>query len=370
MPTLKTEVSELSVAFGILGVKPINPVLSEEEISTKFENTLPYDKYIKYCEGIEKNEELHQLSRELFILGKELRKEYSVFNNVNSLKWTGGRRQGSTVTSSQDLMVNMVPISVKVDSNVMYNRSPVNLLENLPQGLNPETRAGNWYIKVARNEFQKLYDYVVNISSGLNLPADVEEFEESASKNIRKTIQKAIGQAKDTQKKVFNDLYREMCQKTSRASAELFNDLFAKNIKTRRKNSIIEMVLKTFFRINSTPYLLMVKEGNLLLAFSIPNVTYWKSNWEFLNLTAQADTSSLQSKVIFNLEIKPRGKEGEAIAFPFHSEIRWSHGKFCGAPEAKLYKDFTYEKIPFYENIVKIDINSAQFNQTIANIEF
>lgn len=59
MPTLKTEVSELSVAFGILGVKPINPVLSEEEISTKFENTLPYDKYIKYCEGIEKNEELH-----------------------------------------------------------------------------------------------------------------------------------------------------------------------------------------------------------------------------------------------------------------------------------------------------------------------
>jgi hypothetical protein len=35
MPTLKTEVSELSVAFGILGVKPINPVLSEEEISTK-----------------------------------------------------------------------------------------------------------------------------------------------------------------------------------------------------------------------------------------------------------------------------------------------------------------------------------------------
>jgi len=53
MPTLKTEVSELSVAFGILGVKPINPVLSEEDISTKFENTLPYDKYIKYkyCES-------------------------------------------------------------------------------------------------------------------------------------------------------------------------------------------------------------------------------------------------------------------------------------------------------------------------------
>jgi len=40
MPTLKTEVSELSAAFGILGVKPINPdiTLYQEQDPTAYQN--------------------------------------------------------------------------------------------------------------------------------------------------------------------------------------------------------------------------------------------------------------------------------------------------------------------------------------------
>jgi len=52
MPSPKTEVSELSVAFGILGVKPINPILGEKDVYTKFEGSLPYEKYKVYCERI------------------------------------------------------------------------------------------------------------------------------------------------------------------------------------------------------------------------------------------------------------------------------------------------------------------------------
>ena len=55
MPSPKTEVSELSVAFGILGVKPINPILGEKDVYTKFEGSLPYEKYKVYCERITKN---------------------------------------------------------------------------------------------------------------------------------------------------------------------------------------------------------------------------------------------------------------------------------------------------------------------------
>jgi len=51
MPSPKTEVSELSVAFGILGVKPINPILGEKDVYTKFEGSLPYEKYKVYCEN-------------------------------------------------------------------------------------------------------------------------------------------------------------------------------------------------------------------------------------------------------------------------------------------------------------------------------
>lgn len=49
-------------------------------------------------------------------------------------------------------------------------------------------------------------------------------------------------------------------------------------------------------------YALAVKEKNLLLAFRIPNITSWKNDWEFVNLTTEANTSSLQSEVKFKLD--------------------------------------------------------------------
>lgn len=369
MATVKTEISELSVAFGILELKP-DPCITEKEIISWFRSSLPYSKYKKYCQEIRKDATLRQLAHELFILGKNLREKCTSFNQVSSVLWIGGKRQGSTVTSSQDLSVNTVPVSVKVDSNVMYNKSPANLLQNLPQGISPESNTDNWYIKVAKDEFQNLYNCAARIAN-LSLPADVQDFEENASRNTRKALQKAIAEAEPSSRAEFDKLYTQMCLKVSESSANVFNKLLTQNMKTRRKNSIIETILKTFFRINSVPYLLAVKEGNLLLGCSIPNVTEWRNNWEFEGLTAYADKSSMQSKVIFKLQVRPKNnQEKKVITFPFHAEIRWSHGKFCGAPEAKLYKDFRYEDIPFFDTIIKLDVTSDEFKQIAAKIDF
>ena len=35
----------------------------------------------------------------------------------------------------------------------------------------------------------------------------------------------------------------------------------------------------------------------------------------------------------------------------FHTQIRWSHGKFQNNPEAKLYKNFAWENVDFFESI-------------------
>ena len=32
-------------------------------------------------------------------------------------------------------------------------------------------------------------------------------------------------------------------------------------------------------------------------------------------------------------------------------EIRWSHGKFCGNPEAKIYKQWSYNSLPWAVNL-------------------
>jgi hypothetical protein len=35
-----------------------------------------------------------------------------------------------------------------------------------------------------------------------------------------------------------------------------------------------------------------------------------------------------------------------------HVEVRWSHGRFSGAPEAKVYLDTPHERVPGYWPLV------------------
>jgi eukaryotic-like serine/threonine-protein kinase len=43
----------------------------------------------------------------------------------------------------------------------------------------------------------------------------------------------------------------------------------------------------------------------------------------------------------------------ESFELDFHDEIRWSHKRFSGSPEAKLYKDFYWSDVPFFRQIIK-----------------
>ena len=38
-----------------------------------------------------------------------------------------------------------------------------------------------------------------------------------------------------------------------------------------------------------------------------------------------------------------------------HVEVRWSHGKFAGVPEAKIYLDTPHHEVAGYEPIDTVD---------------
>ncbi len=70
MPSVKTEGSELSLAFGILGIEnPSN--LDSQQLDFLFNNTLPYEKYNRYrIEFINKEQALFY---KMVKVGKKLR---------------------------------------------------------------------------------------------------------------------------------------------------------------------------------------------------------------------------------------------------------------------------------------------------------
>jgi hypothetical protein len=60
------------------------------------------------------------------------------------------------------------------------------------------------------------------------------------------------------------------------------------------------------------------------------------------------ETRGGQSAVKWHAEIRDRMTES-IRAVSGHVEIRWSHGRFGGAPEAKVYLDTAMSAVPGYE---------------------
>ncbi|MDH7578438.1 MAG: hypothetical protein QHH75_11660 [Bacillota bacterium] len=154
MPSLKTECTELAVAFGILNREPLS--VDPGELKALFEGTLTPEKFLDFRK--EYADSRSGLYETLFCLGQNIRQQHSPFSAVKSLFWNGPNRLAPSVSSSQDLVVlGSVAISVKVGSNVVYNLSPPNLFERVPRGQAFISRAENWFLKCAGQELQELY---------------------------------------------------------------------------------------------------------------------------------------------------------------------------------------------------------------------
>lgn len=349
----KTECSELSVGFGLLGIEPPSD-LPADQVQHLFADTLPPEKYTGFQREFQnpKNKAMYQ---QLYQVGATLRQTYPLFREINHLEWCGPERQAATTSAAKDLLAANTPISVKAKSNLVLNASPFNVFRAIPQGTVPAQQSDNWYVETDVAGFQALYDVVRHIVLDDvtldHLPQKVVEFEQEASRSDRRTVQSIIKQLPPADKKRFNKQYVAMCHEVARVSARIFNQ----NIETARQSNawsaILEQIVKYFFRLDATEYILAGIDGTTEFAVIVPDLTRWKQTWRVKSIEAQPNLKRQQSVV--NLLVGYESKKGrQSQTAKFHVEIRWSHGKFCGAPEAKLYKDFLWTEIAFLESLL------------------
>ena len=211
------------------------------------------------------------------------------------------------------------------------------------------SRSENWFLKHAKKEMQDLYELASKHLK--NLPTEIYEFERTADKSARRELKKTIKEFDDVDRKIFNEHYLKMCHKVAQISADIFNNQFRQTFQTGQRSAFIDNIVKTFFRLNSVPYLLIGTDRSQPFAVIVPNITQWKQHRSIRNVYAQPDLKSGQCVVNFDLECENKDTF-ETKCYKFHAEIRWSHGKFCGNPESKLYKDFGWQDVIFLTNIV------------------
>ncbi|MFH2102768.1 MAG: site-specific DNA-methyltransferase [Chloroflexota bacterium] len=351
MASEKTECTELAVGFGILDIsEPLE--LSEQEITSYFEESLSPEKYSRFKEEFVRPTNSRLYSK-LLTLGHELRSQYPLFQSVTSICWCGPDRQARTDSGARDLIAANTPISVKAGSNVLLNKSPAYIFESLPQGLPAPDRSENWFLLMAPSAYQALYSFVRSIRlARFDFLDSVDEFERVASKREREELKDEISKLVDGEEEKFNELYLEMCKTVATASADKFNNNFSAAMRGPSPKWIIENITRVLFRIDSVEYIMAGTDGSRKYAIKMPALSQWKKEWEIVDVEATPDLRKGQSIVNLNVQFK-RKKEVEIYTAQFPVQIRWSHGKFAQNPEAKVYKDFSWSQIPFVETIVK-----------------
>ena len=351
MPSEKTECSELAVAFGVLGIE--DPIaINKDLVIQLFKGTLTLDKYLRFKKEYlnPKNNSLYQ---RLLGVGKKLRNSYPLFSIATSLQWCGPQKQAKIDAGAKDLIVANTSISVKAESNIIANHSPYVLFVSIPQGRVPPERSDNWYLVMARSLFQDLYTSIRDVrlfQFPERFPTTVDEFEQNATETERDELQSEISKLDGENKGLFNENYIKMCHAVAQASANEFNNNVQNALNSNSRIGVIEYIIINFFRIDTTEYILAGTFGRSEFAVKIPSLGKWKREWELVGIEATPDLKRKQSVVDIVVCYKQK-KANDIHKAKFHIEIRWSHGKFCGKPEAKLYKDFKWRDIAFVESI-------------------
>lgn len=346
MATRKTEATELAVGFGVLSVDPLD---KGTDIENLFIGSLSVQKWHDFQEEYSRDEKLYKKFVELGLQLRELK-----LGNVSQLVWTGPQQQAATVSGAKDLFIpslNM-PISVKNESNVVLNASPHNLFRSLPQGKAFASRAEHWFLEKDPAGYQHLYEFARDMSHNKKLPDNANDFEAQITKVERDTFQDFVTkELADPAKKQFESLYATMCREVAQNSALEFNEHLSA-LPTNERSAVHETVMRQFFRIDTTPYLLVGLDKRKGFAVQIPDLTTWKRQWRIESIEAIPDLGRGQSVVKITVTTVSKNSRITVYKFGFRVEIRWSHGKFCGNPEGKLYKNFAWVDVPFFEVLI------------------
>jgi hypothetical protein len=248
------------------------------------------------------------------------------------IEWKGAQRAPGDEVVPADLRVDHVfLVSCKYLSRILMNASPAHLFERLLKG-GQGVRGPDWYGIVAPDEYQSLYAAVRAELGRDSLPPRVGELTGQERRRLRTEL--AAGWPDSC-----TAAYRDLSQAVATASARLWR--LALTGQGER-----EAMLWRLLRIASAPYFVLGSSTTGALRLRIATPWDWRQEFRLLELTVEAEEAG-QPRVGWRALIRGR-HSGEDRRVTGHVEIRWSHGRFSGPPEAKAYLDSPHAEVPGY----------------------
>lgn len=332
MPGLKTEITELATGLGSTGIAREEAFGSRPAVL----RNVPEEVWQRVTAAYEANVEralfdaAFENGRALLVARDGLRGRTPL-----SVEWKGPHRPPGDNVIPADLRIDHVYlVSCKYLSNILHNPGPSRLFDRLLMG---EQRSSmDWYLEVSPAEYQALYRSACAIVD-VDLPERVSELTREQQQSLRDALRDRV------LPEPMQEPWSSFCAAVSEATAVRWNEnLAAPAARVRLFWRLVRIADASYFVLGAAPH--------ASLQFRIMSAWDWMQTYEMRHFSV--DPSGVgQPQVNWVATIRRRSDQQEQIVAG-HVEVRWSHGRFNGMPEAKVYLDTPHHEVPGYLPLV------------------
>jgi len=332
MPGVRTEVTEIATALGMLAPSLADAVADRPERLLNVSDRV-WDRLIAAHEA----GEFCDLFEAAFANGVAfLEADEGLRARAPRLvEWKGPHQPPGDDVIPADIRVDHVfQVSCKYLSKIMLNCGPARIFDRLLVG---EERSGaNWFHVIAPDDYQAFYD-AARSHVGVELPAAVSELT-ATDRALLKEAMKARRLPTAVQ-----PTWDALCASVATGSAARW----ASSLKdARTKLRLLWRVL----RIGDASYFVLGTDGTSHVRLRVASAWDWTQTFELRSLTVHPRAAG-QPEVGWRAQVRVL-ETGADVDVNGHVEIRWSHGRFQGAPEAKVYLDTGHAEVPGYFPLV------------------
>jgi hypothetical protein len=258
------------------------------------------------------------------------------------VEWKGPQRPPGADPVPADLRVDHVYlVSCKYNSRIQLNASPWSVFD-AAGGAGAAAGGGagagaarDWYGEVAGDEQQALYE-LVRFETGLvgALPDRVGDL----SARQRRDLARALGKGAWTSPAAA-DAYRALSAAVASGSAHRWRALL-------RSEQRREATLWRFLRVAAATYFVLGVDGDRMVRLRVGSPWDWRRSFRLRRFEVEPGEAR-QPVVRWAAAVDDRVAGGSRTV-EGHVEVRWSHGRFAGPPEAKVYLDTPHHLVPGY----------------------
>ncbi len=251
------------------------------------------------------------------------------------VEWKGPHRPPGDEVIPADLRVDHVYlVSCKYVSKVLSNPGPRRLFERLLVG--EERSTINWFHETAPAEFQALY-VAASAHAGLaGLPSTAPELSRRQQLALKEALTSRVWPLP------LRAPWSDLCATVAAESARRWRSAMP----TQRQRL---RLLWRLLRITTATYFVLGSDREAQLRLRVDSAWDWMQAFTLRSFEA-APRAAGQPEVTWRAIVRRRS-DGVELAIDGHVEIRWSHGRFVGSPESKVYLDTPHVLVPGYNSL-------------------